>query len=279
MKVAAVIPTRNRASTIGMAIKSAIDQTYPLSEIIVIDDGSTDNTIEIINSFPDPRIRLIQQKHLGACAARNAGWRSSDAEWIGFLDSDDIWMAEKTEYQLKYCDPGVSACFTGFRERRGGVRLDSNTTDQFNSMIQLEMGNGIGPTSICLIRRSSLVEIDGWDESLPSCQDWDLWLKLSRVGELKILPAFMSEIGKDNADRISNNIEAIRAGHQIVFDRVLSGADPSKRRLIAAMHAIRMWYMLSAVGKRKEALYFALKSIAIRPNIHALELIARSFQS
>src|SRR5215475_6191754 len=117
MKVAAVIPTRNRAATIGKAIKSAIDQTYPLSEIIVVDDGSTDSTLNIVKSFNDPRIKLIQQDHRGACAARNVGWQSTNAEWIGFLDSDDVWMPAKTEAQMECCgnSTNISACFTGFR--------------------------------------------------------------------------------------------------------------------------------------------------------------------
>jgi glycosyltransferase involved in cell wall biosynthesis len=277
MKVAAVIPTRNRAGTIGRAIKSAIDQTYALSEIIVVDDGSSDETIDIVRSFSDPRVRLIQQDHRGACAARNSGWRSTDAEWIGFLDSDDAWVPAKTEAQMECCgnSTNISACFTAFRSVSKSGEHISEPISQFISIDGLRMGNGIGPTSICLVRRSALVAIGGWDESLPSCQDWDLWLKLSTVGTLAIIPAYLVEVSQDGDDRISRNLSAVTEGHRIVFDRVLRDVRRSERRLVSAMHAIRMSYLMESIGRRPSSIFYAIKSILLRPNLHALGLVAR----
>jgi glycosyltransferase involved in cell wall biosynthesis len=279
MKVAAVIPTRNRAGTIGRAIKSAIDQTYALSEIIVVDDGSSDETIDIVKSFGDPRVRLIQQDHRGACAARNAGWQSTDAEWIGFLDSDDAWVPAKTKAQMECCgnSTSISACFTGFRSVSKTGEHISEPISQFISIEGLRMGNGIGPTSICLVRRSALVEIGGWDERLPSCQDWDLWLKLSTVGSLAIIPAYLVEVSQDGDDRISRNLSAVTEGHRIVFDRVLRDVRRSERRLVSAMHAIRMSYLMESIGRRPSSIFYAIKSIFLRPNLHALGLITRKF--
>lgn len=280
MKVSAVIPTRNMATTIRRAIESAINQTYPLSEIIVIDDGSTDDTIDVIKSINEPRIKLIQQDHRGACAARNAGWRSTDAEWIGFLDSDDVWMAAKIAAQIECCgsSTNTSACFTGFRNRGAtGGQPASDPMSQFISIAGLKMGNGLGPTSIGLVRRSALVEINGWDESLPSCQDWDLWLRLSKVGSFDIVPACLAEIYQDGKERISKDAHALAEGHRIVFDRVLRDASKSERALISAMHAIRMSYLMESIGRRPSSLYFAIKSILLRPNLHAVSLIAKTF--
>jgi glycosyltransferase involved in cell wall biosynthesis len=279
MKVAAVIPTRNRVTTLGRAIKSAIDQTYPLSEIIIVDDGSTDGTIDLVRSFGDPRVRLIQQEQRGACAARNVGWRSTDAEWIGFLDSDDVWMRAKIEAQMECCGKSAdktSACFTGFTGRSKSSHHMSDPVSQFVSINGLRMGNGLGPTSICLVRRSALVEVDGWDESLPSCQDWDLWLKLSKVGSLAIVPACLVEVDQDGSDRISRNIGAVTLGHRIVFERILRDVSYSEKALVSAMHAVRMSHLMDSLGRKKSALYFAIKSVILRPNLHALSLVAKN---
>jgi glycosyltransferase involved in cell wall biosynthesis len=280
MKVAAVIPARNRAHTIRRAIQSALDQTYRLSEIIVVDDGSADGTVDVVRSFNDPRIRLIQQDQRGACAARNIGWQSTDADWIGFLDSDDVWMPAKIAAQMECCGgksaETISACFTGFRNRDADSSYPSDPMSQFISIDGLKMGNGLGPTSICLVRRSALVEVGGWDESLLSCQDWDLWLKLSKVGSFAVIPVCLVEFHQDSRDRISHNVAALKEGHRIVFKRVLRDVSKSERALVSAMHAVRMSHMMSSIGRRRSAIYFALKSLLLRPNLHALALVAKN---
>ena len=101
-KVSVIIPTYNRAHLIGRAIKSVINQTYQDFEIIVVDDGSTDNTEEIVKSFNDPRIRYIRhEKNKGEAAARNTGIEAAKGKYIAFQDSDDEWFPEKLEKQMK----------------------------------------------------------------------------------------------------------------------------------------------------------------------------------
>jgi glycosyltransferase involved in cell wall biosynthesis len=281
-KVAAVIPVRNRAAMIGDAIRSALAQTYPLKEIIIVDDGSTDNTAEVVRSFTDRRVKLIQQGRRGACAARNVGWRATDAEWIGFLDSDDIWMAEKIQHQMECAvrDETISACFVGFREKtRNGYGATSDPVAQAVSIEGLRMGNGVGPTSICMVRRSALEQVEGWDESLPSCQDWDLWLKLSKVGALAVVPTCLVEFNQDSDRRISRDADSILHGHRIVFNRIIREAHWSERPLLSAMHAVRLSYMMASIGRHRSALYYAAKSIALRPNLHAIGLLAKSLNS
>lgn len=277
MKVAAVIPVRNRAHLVGRAIQSALDQTYPISEIIVVDDGSTDNTIEVANSFKDQRVKVIQQGGKGACAARNTGWRSSSADWIGFLDSDDIWMPVKTEAQIACCknDQEIVACFTGFMEVGNDSEYCYNPPAQAANLLDLQKGNGIGPTSICLIRRSALEAIGGWDENLPSCQDWDMWLRLRRLGQLGIIPLPLVRFEQVGEDRISRNLDNVTRGHNILFGRVVKSLKGHDRRIVAAMHAVHMSDIMNDFGRRKEAIYFAAKSIALRPNRYALSILLK----
>jgi len=107
--VSVIIPTFNRAHLIGRAIKSVLNQTYQDFEIIVVDDGSTDNTQEIVKGFRDKRIRYIRhKKNTGAAAARNSGISASFGKYIGFQDSDDKWLPEKLEKQIKVMDGSLS---------------------------------------------------------------------------------------------------------------------------------------------------------------------------
>ena len=272
MKISAIIPVRNRADYIGRAIESALDQTYPLSEVIVVDDGSTDRTVEVAGSFGDARVKVIRQDSKGACAARNTGWRASSADWIGFLDSDDIWMPSKIEAQVACCnaDERLVACFTGFGEIGNGREHYQIPSANSASLGNLQKGNGLGPTSCCLVRRSALEVIGGWDEGLPSCQDWDLWLRLRRLGEFAIVPAPLVSCEQRSNGRISRNIDQVIEGHVVIFRRITEHLKGHEKRLVAAMHAAHMSDLMYDFGRRKDAIYFAVKSIVLRPNRYAL---------
>ncbi len=99
--VSVVIPTYNRAATIEKAVRSVLEQTYDTLEVIVVDDGSTDNTRQIIEEIGDPRLRYLWQENSGACAARNHGAEQAKGAYIAFHDSDDIWHPDKLEKQMK----------------------------------------------------------------------------------------------------------------------------------------------------------------------------------
>ena len=113
-KVSVIIPTYNRAHLVGRAIRSVLNQTYQDFEIIVVDDGSTDNTEEVVKSFNDPRIRYIRhEKNRGGSAACNTGIRAARGEYIAFQDSDDEWLPEKLEKQMQVFEntpTGVGGC-------------------------------------------------------------------------------------------------------------------------------------------------------------------------
>lgn len=275
MKVAAIIPVRNRAHVLGRAIKSAISQTHPLSEIVVIDDGSTDNSVEVARSFNDDRIKIIQQSHQGACAARNVGWRSTDADWIAFLDSDDIWVAAKIAAQVdavRY-DKQLVACFTGFLEIGNVGSYQFCPITQMISLLDLQKGNGLGPTSVSMVKRTALEQVGGWDEALLSAQDWDLWVKLRRLGTFVVIAAPMMHFEQGGKDRISKDFNALVSGHRVVFDRIARGTDWRHRRLVRALHAAHMSDIMEDLGRRRDALYFAAKSFFLRPNRYAISIL------
>src|SRR5215213_6400356 len=113
--VAAIIPVYNGASQIQRSIESVLAQTRQVDEVIVIDDGSTDQTADVVRSYGD-RVRLLQQKNAGVAAARNHGMREARSQWIAFLDHDDAWLPEKIEEQLGALEakPEARVCYSGY---------------------------------------------------------------------------------------------------------------------------------------------------------------------
>src|ERR1039457_2632426 len=118
IKASVIVPTFNRGYILGEAIQSILDQTYPLFEVIIVDDGSTDDTVEVVNRFKDGRVRLIQHSmNSGVAAARNSGLKAAQGDLISFLDSDDLWSPDKLALEVKFLagHPEVDGVFTDLR--------------------------------------------------------------------------------------------------------------------------------------------------------------------
>ena len=158
MHSSAIIPVRNRASLVSRSIASIQLQTHPLDEIIVIDDGSSDGTPDVVTrlSRDDSRIRLVALAvGQGASTARNVGINLSQGDWICFLDSDDAWLPEKHDLQSRALTKNLSAiaCFTGIRYQH---RDHDDDVDAFDpSPAELRRGNNLGSISTAMVRRNS----------------------------------------------------------------------------------------------------------------------------
>jgi glycosyltransferase involved in cell wall biosynthesis len=181
--VSVIIPTFNRSRWLIRAIRSVLNQTFRDYEVIVVDDGSSDDTYQaLIPSMP--MIRYVrQQVNRGVSAARNSGIRRADAPWIAFLDSDDYWLEDKLSIQMEFLErnPGTLACQTEEIWIRDGRRVNPRTRhrkpsgDIFAQSLKLCL---VSPSSVVL-KRSLLNEIGLFDESLPAAEDYDLWLRIS----------------------------------------------------------------------------------------------------
>ena len=285
MTTTVIIPVRNRPVLVAQAIASLQAQTLAVDEILVIDDASTDETRTVVQALAaeDPRIRLVAlDKNGGASAARNVGLQQTRCDWVAFLDSDDSWMPEKHELQSQAlaANPQAVGCFTGIRYQFADHYKDESPPAQ----VTLAMVRGInylGSTSTAMVRRSTLMAVGGFDATLPSCQDWDLWLKLGRIGPFQIIQKPLISYSQADPKRISRNTTAVLAGHQTVFALALSDVtDPREARRIKASHQMRVAQIFlwdfDAPGKAAAA---ALRSLAIRPTRYGLNLLGWSLQA
>ncbi|HSH42226.1 MAG TPA: glycosyltransferase family A protein [Arenicellales bacterium] len=178
--VAVVVPTHDRAAVLGRALESVLEQTVRPAQCLVVDDGSSDGTADLVRrSFPE--VSYLKQPHRGVSAARNLGIRHARAPWVAFLDSDDCWLPGKLEQQLDALDgTDFAICHSDEIWIRHGRRVNPMRKHRkrggwiYRHCLPL---CAISP-STSMVRRELLEEIGGFDESLPACEDYDLWLRL-----------------------------------------------------------------------------------------------------
>ncbi|MGH9581479.1 MAG: glycosyltransferase family 2 protein, partial [Bryobacteraceae bacterium] len=167
--VSAIIPVYNGERRVGRAIESALGQTYPPADVIVIDDGSTDGTLSVAREYP---VTVISQANSGPGAARNAGAAIATGQWLAFLDHDDAWMPEKTARQLEYASDGSAGVIYTPRCKKEDVPI---TWDR------LWAANVVGSPTGAIVRRECFFDAGGFDPRriLIGTEDYNLWLKIA----------------------------------------------------------------------------------------------------
>jgi glycosyltransferase involved in cell wall biosynthesis len=180
--VSVIIPTYNRAWILKEAIDSVLVQDFVDYELIVVDDGSTDDTPDILSAY-GRAIRVLRQSNKGVSAARNRGIRASSGGLIAFLDSDDLWLPQKLSRQVDFfaTHPQAMICQTEEQWIRNGARVNPKTRHQkFSGMIfERSLKLCLVSPSAVMLRRSLLDTVGIFDEGLPACEDYDLWLRVS----------------------------------------------------------------------------------------------------
>jgi len=181
-KVSVIIPTYNRGWILREAIDSVLSQKFSDYELIVVDDGSTDDTRIILDSYGQDII-VLRQPNQGVSAARNRGIAESCAQLISFLDSDDLWLPQKLARQVAFfqTNPDVLICQTEETWVRNGVRVNPKKRHRKLSGMIFEPSLAlclVSPSAV-MIRKPLFDTVGLFDESLPACEDYDLWLRIS----------------------------------------------------------------------------------------------------
>jgi glycosyltransferase involved in cell wall biosynthesis len=266
--VTVVIPVFNRPAQVDRAIRSVLAQTYQDFEIVVIDDGSTDETTAVVAAFEDPRITLIRhERNRGGSAARNTGIRAGTAPYIAFLDSDDEWLPTKLERQLEVF--GRSGDQLGL-VYTGADRVEADGTVQrhipraiANLPFALLTENVIGETSLGMVRRSAFDVTGVFDESLPAAQDMDMWLRLCERFSADFVPEALVRVVRGKSGRISVNAASGSAGREM-FRRKHKAKLIQHRILHLHLRKSGWWYLREARDARQARRCF-LQAIAARP--------------
>lgn len=222
--VTVIVPTKNRLAVLKRAIESVKKQTWKNIEIIIIDEASTDGTKDYLSALQqtDPFVEVIfNTQSIGAAQARNLGIDLAKGEFIAFIDDDDEWMPEKTKKQIDFLNLNKEyvAVTSDFLIVHDKGKLGTKTKHIPLTIDDQELlcYNFLGGASMCLARTSALKQIEGFNPSLPSCQDWDLWLKLFFVGKIGVLNEPLVRYYSHNEDRISSKLISVYEGRKSIY--------------------------------------------------------------
>lgn len=253
--VSVIIPTFNRGYCLAESIRSVLDQSFTDLELIVVDDGSTDNTQEVVRQFTG--IQLIQlEENRGVSFARNRGIEQAQGNWIAFLDSDDLWEKGKLRSQIQWVEqnPESQAVYTDEIWIRNGVRVNPMNKHQkysgniFKYCLPLCI---VSPSSV-LLRAELLNEVGGFDESMPVCEDYDLWLRIAKRYPFNFLAKKLIVKRGGHEDQLSRKFWGMDRWRVYALEKLLKGKglDEEQRNAVVEMLIEKCRVLIIGYGKR-----------------------------
>ena len=276
-EVSVIMPTCNRAKLVERSIRSVLCQSFKNFEFIIIDDGSTDGTDIVIATIADKRIRYFRNSSSkGGSQARNIGIERAKGKYIAFIDDDDSWDEAKLDLQVKAAkNTQADLIYTGCRyvdQTSGEViksRVPSRRGDLFSDLLT---ANHVGPTSTVLLTREIIERAGAFDPDLPSCQDWDLWLRVARIGQIDFLRESLATIYV-HSHRISSDIGKKLTARQRLFLKIAPDLQQDPRAL--AQFYFRYGHLYALQGELAKSRAEIRQAIAIdwkRPEFYLLLL-------
>jgi glycosyltransferase involved in cell wall biosynthesis len=271
--VSAIIPTYNHAGFLPGALESVFAQTCCPLEVIVVDDGSTDETAEVLRVY-EGRIRVLRQANRGVAAARNAGAAMALGELLAFLDADDAWLPSKLERQAARFDveSGIGLVHCGVEEVDGRGRQLRTRLDGMEGWVSREMllfrrGVILGGGSAAVIRRTTFLDVGGFDEDLSTSADWDLYYRVARRYPVGFVPEMLVRY-RVHSGNMHRNIQAMTRDMLAAYAKAFSEQDPELQRLRRGAYG-RLHAMLAGsffrAGEYGQFARHALASVAMRP--------------
>lgn len=233
--VSVLISVYNGEKTIRETIQSILDQTFQDFEIVIINDGSTDSTLEIVNRIQDSRIKVFSYPNAGLNASRNRGISHASGEYVSFIDADDLWTADKLEGQLKALqeNPNAAVAYSWtdyIDENSQFLRPGPHHNFTGDVFAKLLLADFIGSGSNPLIRKSAFAEVGNFDESIKGGQDWDMWLRLARRYPFAVVPS-VQILYRQYATSWSANARRQEEGFKRIIEKALADAPESVKRL------------------------------------------------
>jgi glycosyltransferase involved in cell wall biosynthesis len=273
MRISVVIPTYNYGRFIAEAIESVLRQTRAADEIIVVDDGSTDDTEAVVAEFGD-KVRYVRQENAGVCAARNRGVAESSGDVIAFLDADDIWHAGKIEKQLEKfaadAEIGLVHCAMREFESETGETLrlhaEGMEGDVADELLLWERTAIIGCGTAVMVSRKAFDEAGGFDTRLKVGEDWDLCYRIARRYKVGFVPEVLVDYRSHGA-AAHRNVREMERGMGIFYEKAFSEGGEVlqlKNRALGNYHKVLAGsYFYS--GQYADFVRHAVKSVWRRP--------------
>jgi glycosyltransferase involved in cell wall biosynthesis len=224
--VSVVVPVFNRQTLVRRALDSILSQTYRAIEVVVVDDGSSDHTAQVVGECAkrDGRVRLVRHDcNRGAPAARNTGISASEGSYVAFVDSDDEWLPPKLAKQMEVFQRGpeaIGVVHCGYRKQYEDGRPSEDFCFDLSGEVHAAiLGNYGLQTSTLLVKRDCFTIIGGFDERLRSCQDWDMCIRLAKHWLFDYVPEVLSIYHMHGGPTISDNLMCRVKAHLRVRDR------------------------------------------------------------
>jgi glycosyltransferase involved in cell wall biosynthesis len=234
-KVSVIICVYNGANTIARTLESVLNQTFTDFELLIINDGSKDHTLDVISQFTDARIQVYSYHNSGLATSRNRGLAQAAGDYIAFIDADDLWSADKLKSQVKVLEasPKAGVAYSWVDRIDEGDRIicqGGHHTAAGNVLAYLLLADITDSGSNALIRKSAFVEVGNYEESMPSGQDWDLAIRLATRYEFVVVPR-SQVFYRASSCSISANVLRLEAGCRKTIDRSFQIAPVSLQRL------------------------------------------------
>ncbi len=231
--VSVIIPTYNRCAMVRQAIESVLVQTYRNFELIVVDDGSEDGTAERLTGYGSS-VRIYFQPRRGVAAARNRGVTHATGVYLAFLDSDDLWLPRKLEVQIAFMQkrPSVEICQTEEVWIRHGARVNPKKKHRkpsgeiFRASLELCL---VSPSAV-MMKRDLFDTLGGFDETLPACEDYDLWLRVARSHAVPLITGPLVIKRGGHPDQLSRSIWGLDRFRVAALQKLLSSGLDGERR-------------------------------------------------
>ena len=279
--VSVVIPTYNRAGPLQEAIDSVIAQDYPRLEILVVDDGSSDETATVMQTYAST-VTALRQEHAGVSAARNHGVAKSRGEYIAFLDSDDVWLPGKISAQIalfRRC-PQVQVCYTDEIWIRHGVRVNPKAIHRKQSGWMFFQSLAlclISPSSV-MLRRTLWERLGGFDERLPACEDYDLWLRMCLKVPVHLIPQRLIVKRGGHADQLSRSVPVLDQYRIMALEKLLTGPMTGLQRRAVLDQLIQKCHIVSQGAHKRQhherSQFYGAKERDYRQQLTALLTVA-----
>lgn len=253
--ISVIVPAWNAEATIRDTIASVLRQTMPDFELLVIDDGSTDGTLAVVDGISDRRLHRMSFANAGLAAARNRGIEHSQGEFLSFLDADDLWTPEKLEAQLaallRRPEAGLAYSWTAFIDDEGRY-LFAKEPQHFEGDVYADLLRDcfIASGSNVLLRRRCVESVGSFDAKFPAVEDWDYWLRVAARWPFAVVRRYQILYRVSTAS-MSSDVPAIEAASARLLERALAAAPQAVSReecLANLKQYVAFLYMTRAAG-------------------------------